>query len=131
MSRSFTSRDRLLCLLADGKPRCTREVREELQLTKKAAESVCQHYWKAGLLLRSEKPLLERNGNFAGRAGTSYNTRLYHLYLLDNRHDETVVDNIRFLSFAETPKIARNLEKWRREDYIRDYYKVHDLAKWV
>jgi hypothetical protein len=29
------------------------------------------------------------------------------------------------------PGIARNLEKWRREDYIRDYYKVHDLTKWV
>jgi len=29
------------------------------------------------------------------------------------------------------PGIARNLEKWRREDYIRDYYKVHDLAKWI
>lgn len=29
------------------------------------------------------------------------------------------------------PGIAKNLDRWRREDYIRDYYKIHDLAKWV
>jgi hypothetical protein len=120
LSRPFTSRDRLLYLLGDGKPRCTREVREELQLTKKAAETVCQHYWKTGLLLRSERPLLERNGNFAGRAGTSYNTRLYHLYLLDNRHDETVVDNIRFLTFAKTPKIQRENKSQLIMQFLRD-----------
>ncbi len=29
------------------------------------------------------------------------------------------------------PGIARNLEKWRKENYIRDYFKIHDLAKWL
>jgi len=120
MTRQFASRDRLLCLLADGKPRCTREVREELQVTSKAAENVCQHYWKTGLLLRSERPLLERNGSFAGRAGTSYNTRFYHLYLLDNRHDETIIDNIRFLSFAKTPKIQRENKAQLIMQFLRD-----------
>jgi hypothetical protein len=120
MTRWFASRDRLLCLLADGKPRCTREVREELRLTKKAAESVCRTYWKTGLLLRSEKPLLERNGSFAGRAGTSYNTRHYHLYLLDKRHDETAIDDIRFLSFARTPKIRRENKSQLIMQFLRD-----------
>jgi hypothetical protein len=27
------------------------------------------------------------------------------------------------------PGIAENLEKWRAENYIRYYYKVHDLTK--
>lgn len=29
------------------------------------------------------------------------------------------------------PGMAKGLEKWRREDYVREYYKVHDLAKWI
>jgi len=120
MSRSYTSRDRLLSLLGDGKPRCTREVRNQLELTNKAAETVCQRYWKAGLLLRSDRPLRERNGSFGGRAGTSYNTRLFHLYVLDNRCDETVIDNIRFLTFAKTPKIQRENKAQLILAFLRD-----------
>jgi three-Cys-motif partner protein len=29
------------------------------------------------------------------------------------------------------PGMAKGLERWRREDYVREYYKVHDLAKWI
>jgi len=58
--------------MSDGKPRSTREVTERLGITARAAESACHRYWKAGLLLRSEKPLHAANRVFAGRAGTSY-----------------------------------------------------------
>jgi len=68
--------------MSDGKPRSTREVTERLGVTARAAESACCRYWKAGLLLRSEKPLHEANRVFAGRAGTSYNTRSFYLSVL-------------------------------------------------
>jgi three-Cys-motif partner protein len=29
------------------------------------------------------------------------------------------------------PGMQRSLERWRREEYIRDYYKVHDITQWV
>jgi len=134
MSRPYTSRDRLLSLLADGKPRCTREVREELELTDKAAETVCHRYWKAGLLLRSDKPLREKNRNFSGRAGTSCNTRSFYLYVLDNRGDETVIDNVRFLTFAKTPKIQREnkaqlILAFLRENADRAFYTTQIVEK--
>ena len=120
MSRRFNSRDRLLILLSDGKPRCTRDVREELHLTGKAAETACHRYWKAGLLLRSERPLRENNSNFSGRAGTSYNTRTFHLYSLANGCDETVTDKIRFLAFAKTPRIQRENKAQLILGFLRD-----------
>ena len=59
VSRFFSTRDRLLGLMSDGKPRSTRQVTEQLGVTSRAARSACYRYWKAGLLLRSEKPLHE------------------------------------------------------------------------
>jgi hypothetical protein len=82
VSRPFTTKDSLLSLVSDGKPRSTREVTERLGVTTRAADSACCRYWKAGLLLRSEKPLHEPNRVFAGRAGTSYSTRSFYLVVL-------------------------------------------------
>jgi len=79
------------------------------------------------LLLRSDRPLRERNGNFAGRAGTSYNTRSFYLYILMDRCDETVIDSVRFLAFAKTPKIqkenkAQLILSFLRENADRAFY---------
>jgi hypothetical protein len=93
--------------MSDGKPRCTREVTERLGVTARAAESACCRYWKAGLLLRSEKPLYKPNRVFAGRAGTSYNTRSFYLFVLGNGGEEAVADNIRFLSHSRTPRTVK------------------------
>ena len=107
MRRSFTTRDRLLSLMSDGKPRSTRQVSGQLGVTTRAAESACCRYWKAGLLLRSEKPLHEANRVFAGRADTSYNTRCFYLYVLGNGGEEAVAEEIRFLSHSTTPRTVK------------------------
>ena len=93
--------------MSDGKPRSTREVTERLGVTARAAESACCRYWKAGLLLRSEKPLHEANRVFAGRAGTSYNTRSFYLFVLGNGGEEAVAEEIRFLSHSSTPRAVK------------------------
>jgi hypothetical protein len=89
--------------MSDGKPRSTREITERLGITDRAAESACCRYWKAGLLLRSEKP--QANRAFPGRAGTSYNTRSFYLFVLGNGSEEVLTEEVRFLSHSKTPKI--------------------------
>jgi len=107
MSRPYATRNGLLSLMSDGKPRSMREVSERLGVTARAAESVCRRYWKAGPLLRSEKALHESCKVFAGRAGTSYNNRNFYLYLLGNGDEEAVAEEMRFLSHSKTPRIVR------------------------
>jgi hypothetical protein len=101
MGRPYGSRDKLLELTSDGKPRSSRDVAEQLHFTDRAAESVCYRCWKAGLLLRAAKPIRERNRKFAGRAGSRYNTRSYYLFILQNGSDEIELENPRFISFSK------------------------------
>ncbi len=56
MGRPFGSRDRLLELMSDGKPRSSRDVAKQLHFTSRSAESVCYRCWKAGPLLRASNP---------------------------------------------------------------------------
>jgi len=120
VSRPFTTKDSLLNLMSDGKPRNTREVTERLGVTARAAESACCRYWKAGLLLRSEKPLHAANRVFAGRAGTSYNTRSFYLFVLGNGGEETATDNVRFLSHSDTPRTAKPNKAQLVINFLRD-----------
>ena len=122
MSRPFATRDKLLGLMSDAKPRSTREIAEQISITTRAAESVCYRSWKAGLLLRSDKALHERNGRFAGRAGTSYNTRSFYLYALGNGREETLVENTRFLTYSKTPRTP----KTNKAQLVLSFLKTND-----
>jgi hypothetical protein len=106
--------------MSDGKPRSTREVTEQLGVTTRAAESACCRYWKAGLLLRSEKPLHAANRVFAGRAGTSYNTRSFYLFVLGNGGEEAVAEEIRFLSHLSTPRTVKPNKAQLVLDFLRE-----------
>ena len=120
MSRPYATRNGLLSLMSDGKPRSMREVSERLGVTARAAESVCPRYWKAGPLLRSEKALHESCKVFAGRAGTSYNNRNFYLYLLGNGDEEAVAEEIRFLSHSNTPRTVRPNKAQLVLDFLRE-----------
>jgi hypothetical protein len=120
--------------MSDAKPRSTREVTEQLGITDRAAESACCRYWKAGLLLRSEKPLHAANRVFAGRAGTSCNTRSFYLFVLGNGGQETVADNVRFLSHSKTPKTekpnkAQLVLNFLRENGDKAFYTTEIAAR--
>ena len=120
MSRPFATKDGLLSLMSDGKPRSTREVTKRLGVTTRAAESACCRYWKAGLLLRSEKPLHAANRVFSGRAGTSYNTRSFYLFVFGNGGEDIVTENVRFLSHASTPKVMKPNKAQLILNFLRD-----------
>jgi hypothetical protein len=134
MGRPFGSRDSLLELMNDGKPRSIRDVAEQIHLTARAAESVCYRCWKAGLLLRTAMTLREKNSKFAGRAGHRYNTRSYHLFLLQSGFsDEKQADGSRFLSFSKTPKIVKTnksqlILSFLKENPDRAFY-TSEIAK--
>jgi len=123
MGRPFGSRDSLLELMSDGKPRSIRDVAEQIHLTARAAESVCYRCWKAGLLLRTAMQLREKNSTFAGRAGLRYNTRSYYLFLLQSGLDEKQVEGLRFLSFIKTPKVVRRNKSQLILSFLRAYPK--------
>lgn len=120
MSRPYSSRDKLLELMSDGKPQSSRDVAEQLHFTHRAAELVCYRGWKAGLLLRSEKPIRERNSSFAGRAGNRYNTRSYYLFILQNGSDEMDVENLGYLCFSKTPRITKPNKSQLILSFLRD-----------
>jgi hypothetical protein len=133
MGRPYNSREQLLDLMSDGKPRSSRDVANQLSFTDRAAESVCYRCWKAGLLLRAAKPIRERNRRFAGRAGSRYNTRSYYLFVLQNGSDETEVENLRFISFTKTPRIVKPnksqlILNFLRENVDRAFYNS-EIAK--
>jgi len=50
-----------------------------------------------------------------------YNVPLYYLMLFIRQRKAQEV----------LPGMAKNLDRWRREDFIRDVYKIHDLKKWM
>jgi hypothetical protein len=120
MGRPYASRDKLLELMSDGKPRSSRDVAEQLLFTDRAAESVCYRCWKAGLLLRAVKPIYERERKFAGRAGSRYNTRTYYLFILQNGSDEMEVENLGYLCFAKTPRITKPNKSQLILSFLRD-----------
>jgi hypothetical protein len=120
MGRPYGSRDKLLELMSDGTARSSRQVAEQLHFTDRAAESVCYRCWKAGLLLRTATPIRERNREFAGRAGSRYNTRSYHLFVLKNGSDEAGLQNQRFLSFRKTPRIVKANKSQLIRTFLRE-----------
>jgi hypothetical protein len=133
MGRPYGSRDKLLDLISDGKPRSSRDVADQLHFTDRAAESVCYRCWKAGLLLRAAKPIRERNRKFAGRAGSRYNTRSYYLFVLNSGSEETEAENLRFLSFTKTPRIVKPnksqlILRFLRDNVDRAFY-TSEIAK--
>jgi len=120
MGHPYGSRDKLLELMSDGKPRSTREIAEQLHFTPRAAESVCYRGWKTGLILRAAEPIRERGCTFAGRAGRKYNTRSYYLFTLQNGSDETVIAQVRYLSITKTPKVQRENKSQLILAFLRD-----------
>jgi len=85
------SRKLVLAVLADGKPRSSREVQKAAGLSASAANNALILCWKRGLVLRTKRPLFERERIFKGRAGVRQTTRPYHLYVLRPEGKDSVV----------------------------------------
>jgi hypothetical protein len=108
LERCSYTQDKVLGLLADGKPRSIRELTQQLGVSDRAVEGACLRAWRSGSLLRSDKPMHVRNRTLAGRAGSTFNTRSFYLYAIGNGSEDNLIDGLRFLSFLQTPKMAKH-----------------------
>ena len=77
----MTTKDKVLSVLGDGKPKATREVIMLTGLKDKAVDSALRRCWKEELLLRTDKPISKHTKTFKGRAGIRLNMRHFYLYM--------------------------------------------------
>ncbi|MCD6369539.1 MAG: hypothetical protein J7L38_07075, partial [Thermoproteales archaeon] len=122
--RNYTKRV-ILTMLADGKPRSFREIVKEAGLDRKAVEGALYRLWRRGYILRSEKPLMESQRIFKGRAGVTRNLRKYHLYIIRPERTDTVeYRGIKFVSFDEA-KYKEVKPKISKAKLILEFLKKH------
>lgn len=105
-------RVRVLSVLSDGRPRTFRDVVREAGLGRKAVEGLLYRLWREGLILRTEKPHLEVQRIFRGRAGVTRNLRKYHHYVLRPAgKDYLEIDGMAFIKYDERMAEARGVSK--------------------
>jgi len=79
--RSGPSRKLILAALGDNRPKSCREIVRDTRLSSSAVYNALYLCWRQGLVLRTKKPLYERDRVFKGRDGLSQTTRSFHLYV--------------------------------------------------
>ena len=84
------SRELVLSVLGDHKPKSSRQVIAATGLSRSSVHNALRLCWKRGLVLRTKKPIYHRERVFKGRGGVTQNTRPYHLYLLKPEGKESV-----------------------------------------
>ena len=126
MASRMSTRGMILAVLADGRPKSSREVVEATGLKEGQVYNCLFRCWKWGLVLRTERPIYRRERVFKGRGGVSTHTRPYHLYILRPEGvDEVVVEGHRFVGFSEErldPRGGGGVSKARR---ILEFLKEH------
>lgn len=98
----------VLTALADGRPRSAKEIVSATDIDEKTISHLLSNLWRKHLILRTDRPLFEYSKQFKGRAGFKSNTRMYHLYIINDRTgqgeegtdaEETVIDGHTFVQF--------------------------------
>ena len=77
-----STRRKILAILADGKPRSSREIARGSGLDDEAVQCALRRAWMKGLVLRTEKPLRVQSKSWRGPRGVSRFLRSYHMYSL-------------------------------------------------
>ncbi len=99
----------VLTALADGKPKSARDIINATGIDEKTISHLLSNLWRKRLVLRTEKPLFEYSKQFKGRAGFKSNTRMFHLYIINDQAGQgeerigaettIVIDSHRFVQF--------------------------------
>lgn len=93
---------KILAVLSDGCPRTQKEIVHKTGLSDKVVEGALYRLWKKGFILRTEKPSMELDRVFKGRAGTSSHLRLYHLYVLKPGEADSIwIKGLKFVKAKE------------------------------
>lgn len=75
----------VLTALADGKPKSARDIINATGIDEKTVSHLLSNLWRKHLILRTDKPSFEYSKQFKGRAGFKSNTRMYHLYIINDQ----------------------------------------------
>ncbi|HXG07049.1 MAG TPA: hypothetical protein VNI77_06965 [Nitrososphaera sp.] len=82
--------------MANYKPKSAKEIVSATGIDEKTIFHLLSNLWRKHLILRTDKPLFEYNKQFKSRAGFKSNTRMYHLYIINDHTEqggETSNDN--------------------------------------
>ncbi|MEP0824872.1 MAG: hypothetical protein HRF40_05250 [Nitrososphaera sp.] len=102
----------VLTALADGKPKSARDIINATGIDEKTISHLLSNLWRKQLILRTDKPLFEYSKQFKGRAGFKSNTRMFHLYIINDQTGQggeeradkettpIVIDDHRFVQFS-------------------------------
>lgn len=82
-SREYCIKE-VLTALADGKPKSARDIINVTGIDEKTISHLLSNLWRKRLILRIDKPLFEYSKQFKGRAGFKSNTRMFHLYIIND-----------------------------------------------
>jgi hypothetical protein len=95
------TKDKIIDVLSDGKPRGVRGIAKETGLTADSVGMALRRYWREGLFLRIENPIRKANKEFKGRAGIVKNTRSYYLYTIRQTDTDSVsLGGYRFVEYS-------------------------------
>ncbi|AFU59341.1 hypothetical protein Ngar_c24170 [Candidatus Nitrososphaera gargensis Ga9.2] len=93
----------IISAMADGKPKSAQDIVNATSLERSKVWTALSKLWRAGLVLRTDRPVSENCKKFRGRHGATSNTRLYHLYVLNGDSTEPQdysIDGRRFVRFS-------------------------------
>ena len=99
------TRSAIILVLSDGKPHSARDILAEarkLGITKKAAYEALFRCWKSGVVLRTSKPIFQRETVYKRALALKVqHARLYHLYALNaSARTEALIDGRSFVGYS-------------------------------
>jgi DNA-binding MarR family transcriptional regulator len=118
---------KILKALSDGNPKTLKHLVAETGVSAKAAGNSLHRLWKDGYILRTEKPAMEPDRVFKGRAGVSTHLRNYHYYILRPQGvDSLQVQELKFVrpTKAEGKRVskAKIILSYLEENSNRAFY---------
>lgn len=93
----------IVSTMADGKPKSAQDIVNATSLERSKVWTALSKLWRAGVVLRTDRPISENCKKFRGRHGTTSNTRLYHLYVLNSFEEKQrgcSIGGHRFVQFS-------------------------------
>ncbi len=100
MPRATPTQQRILSILADGKPLSHRDIVRGTGLSEAETWQALRRTWEAERILRTRNPIREAEKVFKGRGGLTRNQRSFHLYILrPGERDEIRVGGLEFVTF--------------------------------
>lgn len=121
------TRNQILGLLSDCKPRSFRDIVKETGLSEKAVEGSLYRLWREGAILRTEKPFMEAQRIFKGRGGITRNLRRYHLYILKPEEKDSITfQGVRYIKYSK--KFKRGSKKSKAQIIYEFLEKNKDSA---